>query len=126
MAYATVEDVQIGFRTFEYDEQTRCGVLLSEAAIIIDAYNKDASDAIKNVVSCRIVRRALGSGDSENAMNVPLGATQGTVSALGYSQSWTLGNGSNGELYLSRTEKKMLGVGNRIGAHSPLEDMANA
>jgi hypothetical protein len=42
---------------------------------------------------------------------------------MGYSQSWTIGNGSTGELYLSRTEKKLLGAGNSIGSHSPLEDM---
>lgn len=117
MAYATVSDVEAGFRELTPDEQHICERLLDEAALIIDAYNSEARYDAKNTVSCRMVRRSFGDGD------VPMGATQGTVSALGYSQSWTMSGGSYGELYLSKTEKKLLGVGNRIGAHSPLEDM---
>ena len=51
----------------------------------------------------------------------PVGTTQGTATALGYSQSWTMGGGSAGELYLSKLEKKLLGVGSKLGSHSPLE-----
>ena len=39
MTYAEVFDVEAGFRALSKDEQTRCAALLSEAAIIIDAYN---------------------------------------------------------------------------------------
>ena len=42
---------------------------------------------------------------------------------MGYSQSWTMGSGSAGELYLSKLEKKLLGIGDRIGARSPLEGL---
>lgn len=42
-----------------------------------------------------------------------------------YSQSWTMGSGSAGELYLSKLEKKLLGVGDRIGACSPLEGLCD-
>ena len=45
---------------------------------------------------------------------------------MGYSQSWTMGTGSSGELYLSKLERRLLGVGDRIGAHSPLEGMTYA
>ena len=34
-----------------------------------------------------------------------------------------MSGGSSGELYLSKLEKKLLGVGDKIGAHSPLEDL---
>lgn len=34
-----------------------------------------------------------------------------------------MSGGSAGELYLSKLEKKLLGVGNRIGSHSPVEDL---
>lgn len=120
MAYATVDDVAAGFRALTLNEQNVCARLLDEAALIIDAYNVDAPYESKNTVSCRMVRRSLG---DSSAPSVPIGATQGTVSALGYSQSWTMGGGSSGELYLSKIEKKLLGVGNKIGAYSPLEDM---
>ncbi len=120
-AYAEVQDVEAGFRTLSKEEQTRCAALLSEAAVIIDHYNPDADANTRRVVSCRMVRRLLG--DGENGVSFPMGATQGTATALGYSQSWTMGSGSAGELYLSKLEKKLLGVGSRIGASSPLEDL---
>ena len=97
--------------------------LLSEAALIIDTYNADADADRKRLVSCRMVRRQLGEDDSGDAVTFPMGATQGTATALGYSQSWTMSGGSTGELYLSKLEKKLLGVGSRLGAHSPLEDL---
>lgn len=111
-AYATVKDVEAGFRSLDEDEQKRAEALLDEAKIIIDQVSNSASDDVKKLVSCRMVRRAIGDGDVSAA---PIGATQGTTTAMGYSQSWTLSNGSSGELYVSRLEKQMLGVGVRIG-----------
>lgn len=124
-AYATAYDVEDGFRVLTSEEQTRAEVLLQEAAIIIDAYNQAASTDAKRLVSCRMVRRQLGAGDGGD-IQFPMGSTQGSMSAMGYSQSWTMGSGSVGELYLSKLDKKLLGVGNRIGAHSQLEGMTNA
>lgn len=119
MAYATAQNVADGFRELTSDEQKRCAALLDEAAIIIDSYNADASSDAKRLVSCRMVRRVLGDGESAGAF--PMGASQGSVSALGYAQTWTLASGSTGELYLAKAERHLLGVGNRIGVHSPLE-----
>ncbi|MBQ1297622.1 MAG: hypothetical protein IIY21_26505, partial [Clostridiales bacterium] len=63
--YATVQDVAAGFRPLTASEQTIASQLLIEAAIIIDAYNSLASADAKNVVSCRMVRRSIGSsGDT--------------------------------------------------------------
>lgn len=123
MAYATYEDVQARMsRTLSTDEQAICTTLLDDAAIIIDSFNSLASDDVKKVVSCRMVIRALGDGNSQG---VPVGATQGSMSGLGYSQSWTISSGSVGELYLARMDKTLLGRGNTIGSHSPLEDLAH-
>lgn len=121
MVYATVEEVEAGFRTLSDDEKTLCSALLAEAGIVIDAYSQDAPFERKQLVSCRMVRRQLG--DGEGGVSFPMGTTQGTATALGYSQSWTMSGGTSGELYLSKLEKRLLGVGDRIGAHSPLEDM---
>ena len=120
MAYATVSDVQARIaRTMDSDEQARCTALLDDAAVLIDAYRSSAGDDAKKVVSCRVVIRALGVD-----ADIPMGATQGSMSGLGYSQSWTIGTGGAvGELYLSKTDKQILGGGNQIGSHSPLEDM---
>lgn len=122
-AYATTADVESGFRPLTESELSVANSLLDEAAIIIDAYAAaDVTTEAKKLVSCKMVRRALG---VEDGLTMPLGATQGSISAMGYSQSWTMGSGSggSGELYLSKLEKKLLKVGNRIGAHSVLENM---
>jgi hypothetical protein len=115
--YATTQMVEAGFRELTPDEEDRCTALLEEAGVLIDATGTTAADNVKALVSCRMVRRALG--DSDNT--IPLGASQGTISAGGYSQSWTVGaNGSTGELYFGRFEKKLLGISNTIGAGNPL------
>ena len=121
--YATVEDVQARMsRTMTEDEQALCEKLLEDAAVIIDVYNIAADSDVKQVVSCRMVIRAMGDGSDSG---VPMGATQGSQSALGYSQSWTIGSGgAAGELYLGKLERKLLGCGDRIGSYSPVQELA--
>lgn len=120
MAYATVNDVQARMTTTMTEAQENvCANLLDDAAIIIDDFNINATTDNKKVVSIRMVQRAMNI-DSD----IPLGATQGSMSALGYSQSWTMGsNTSAGELYLNKLEKQMLGKGNQLGSISVLENM---
>lgn len=124
MAYATSADIQNRIlRVLNTDEISLCNALLDDAALLIDSYNENAKADAKKVVSCRMVIRAIGSGDDM----LPIGATQGTMSALGYSQTFTIsGGGSVGQLYLDKTDKKLLGVGARIGNYSPVEEMVNA
>lgn len=122
MAYATVEQVQARMtRTMSEDEQTVCEALLDDAAVVIDSFASGAAVDAKALVSCRMVIRALGDGTSGVA---PVGATQGSMSALGYSQSWTMSGGATGELYLSKLEKQLLGKGNTIGSYSPVQELA--
>lgn len=121
--YASVEDVQLRMtRTLSEDEKVVCEALLEDAAALIDAYAASGvTDEVKKIVSCRMVIRALVDGDTSG---YPMGATQGSMSGLGYSQSWTIGSGgSTGELYLSKLDKKLLGAGNRIGSYSPVEEL---
>lgn len=120
MAYATYTDVQARMsRTLTTDEQAICTTLLDDAAVIIDEVNSQASADIKKIVSCRMVIRAMGDGSTD----LPVGATQGSMSGLGYSQSWTISNGSVGELYLSKLDKNMLGRSNSIGSYSPTQEL---
>ena len=121
MAYATVSDVQARMaREMSEAEQSVCSNLLDDAAVIIDAYNSEADIDAKKLVSVRMVIRAMGDGTDAG---IPMGATQGSMSALGYSQSWTIGAGSAGELYLGKLEKKLLGYGNAIGSYSPVQEL---
>lgn len=121
MAYATVEDVEARMsRELSESEQTICSTMLDDAAVMIDSFNADAANDIKLIVSCRMVIRQLGDGES---VGVPIGATQGSMSGLGYSQSWTISSGSSGEIYLSKLDKQLLGCGNKIGSYSPVEEI---
>lgn len=123
MAYATIQDVQDRMaRTMSSEEQAVCGKLLDDAAVIIDVYNVNAAADAKLVVSCRMVIRALGDGESGG---VPMGSSQGSMSGLGYSQSWTMGTGGAvGELYIAKLERKLLGCGDQIGSYSPVQELA--
>ena len=121
MAYATVTDVQNRItRALSEKEQTVCATLLDDAAVRIDATGTTANDAAKKIVSCNMVIRALGNGDTD----VPIGATQGSMSGLGYSQSWTVSNGSVGELYFSKDDRRLLKLANKIGSYSPVQELA--
>ena len=122
MAYATVEDVQARMsRTMSESEKAICSTFLDDAAVIIDTFNVNASDDAKKVVSFRVVIRQMGDGEISG---VPIGATQGSMSGLGYSQSWTVGSGATGEIYLSKLDKQLLGCGNKIGSYSPVEELS--
>ena len=122
MAYATVSDVEARIlRTLSSEEEALCSTLLDDAAVMIDAYNKNASADAKKIVSCNMVIRKIGDGEDSG---IPIGATQGSMSGLGYSQSWSMsGGGSTGEMYLAKSDKKLLGAGNSIGSYSPVEGL---
>jgi len=122
MAYATTEDVQARMtRQMSETELAVCSSMLDDAAVIIDLFNANAPEDNKTIVSCRMVIRQLGDG---NDAGIPIGATQGSMSGLGYSQSWTVSGGSTGEMYLSKLDKQLLKLGNRIGSYSPVEELA--
>jgi hypothetical protein len=118
--YADTHDIEdrLG-RELDEKETVTCQSLLEEAALIVDGINANASPEAKKLVSVRMTSRALGCGD-----DVPMGATQGSMAALGYSQSWTMNGGSTGELYISRIERQMLGQKQRIGFASFLGGQA--
>ena len=90
MRYADAAAVAAGFRTLTDEEQARADALLEEAAVLIDAVAADAKEDAKWVVSCRMVRRVLGDGTGGDMPLYPMGASQGSATALGYTQSWTM------------------------------------
>lgn len=121
MSYATIEDIQKrSRRQLSAEECKVCEALLEDAAVVVNAYNRNASGEAKALVSCNMVIRAMGDG---GISQMPIGSTQGTVSGLGYSQTWTMGSGSTGELYLSKLDKKILGVAQRIGFTNPFQEV---
>ena len=122
MAYATIEDIEMRTgKVYTESEKVQLAALLCDAGVLIDSYNANATADAKRVVTCRMVIRAFATDED---VSYPLGATQGSMTAGGYTQSWTVGNGGgSGELYLGRTEKMLLGSGNSIGSYSPTQEM---
>jgi hypothetical protein len=106
-------------RDMTVDEQSLCETLLEDAGVRIDAYKPNAPEDAKKIVSCRMVIRVVETGADND---VPVGASQGSMSALGYTQSWTL-PGTLGELYLNKEDKRILGDTSTIGSRSPIEDL---
>ena len=118
--YATVAEIEQRYKKLDEGDAERCGALIGDASTMIDAFaSKNVTEDVKKLVCRNMVLRALGSGD----INIPIGATQGTQTGLGYSQSFTFGSGQSGELYFSKMDKRLLRIGNRIGARSPIEFM---
>lgn len=120
MAYATIEDLKArSGRDIPESEEARLKAILEDAAVIIDSVNEKAKSEAKRVVTCAMVLRAINVD-----ADVPTGATQGSMSGLGYAQSWTISSGGAvGELYLTKVDKRILGGNAKIGTKSPLEDM---
>ena len=92
MGYATTDDVQARMSTtMSATELEVCESLLDDAATIIDTFAPDADADAKQYVSIRMVIRSL---DTSSDGGFPIGTTQGSQSALGYSASFTLSSGS--------------------------------
>lgn len=122
MAAVTVSDVQARMlRTLSSDEQALAATLLDDACLMIQTVAPGASDSAVKVVACRMVIRALGDGETGG---YPVGATQGSRSALGYTESFTIsGGGGTGELYVSKSDRRSLGLGSAIGSYSPAQEL---
>ena len=120
--YASIADVEARTtRTFTAEEEAVMTALLQDAAALIDATGTKAGADAKRVVSCRMIIRAMGSGED---FGVPIGANQGSMAAGGYTQSWTLGgSGQVGELYLGKAERALLGLANAVGAYSAVQEL---
>lgn len=109
MAYATYSDLEAIWRPLSADEQEQATALLDYAAVIIDAYATiDATDEEQlkraKYVSCSMVRRAIMAGESDM-----IGVSQASATMGPFNQQATYSN-PMGDLYLSGTEKGILGA----------------
>ena len=109
MAYATYSDLEAIWRPLSVDEQEQATALLDYAAVIIDAYATiDATDEEQltraKYVSCSMVRRAMMASESDM-----IGISQASATMGPFNQQATFSN-PTGDLYLTGTEKGMLGA----------------
>lgn len=109
-AFATVKDLEQRWRVMDSAEKSRAGVLLQDAAAIITAAmqrsgvkldEKNETQAANLVrVSCAMVQRAMAQGDGEQE----------------HAWGGNLVTNPSGDLYLSKADRKSLGIGGaRIG-----------
>lgn len=109
MAYAGVLDIEKRWRTLDEAEQERAAVLIDDASAILDALVAVDEDDLQQAellqtVCCNMVIRAMAASDLDT-----FGASNMSVTAGSYSQSWTYSNPS-GDMYLTRLEKRLLGI----------------
>lgn len=119
MRYGEVEDVELLSAALE--DASR--IIASE----LDMHNIDYADpdeeyAERLMQVCRdMAHRAVSVDNSED--DIPYGATQFSQSADGFSQYLGFQNANNtgyGDMYISKTEKRLLGIGRqRIGSLFP-------
>ena len=122
--FATATDLAAVWRPLSTAEQTRANVLLTIASAIIREACPEVDDrltadpptldaAIPKWVACQMARRVMSSG-----VNTP-DISQQSQAIGSVSASFTLANPS-GDLYLTRSELRMLGCGQQRAATIPM------
>lgn len=105
--YKTDMDVEM-LETWLADASDIMKYEMDEAGI--DYSDPDDAFAARLMRICRdMVHRAIGDG-SDASYSIPYGATQASMSAGGYSESFSIEN-PYGDLFLKDRERKSLGIG---------------
>lgn len=114
-AYATVEDLQAGWKTLDAAEQSVATTLLLRASAQLAALlaskgvEIDAEDEVQaqnlSTVTCNMVRRSMSGGGAGglSSMSQTIGSTQASV-------QWA---NPDGAFYLSKMDRESLGIGGR-------------
>ena len=118
--FATVEDYEV--RYGEVEDEKRVSALLQDATNVIASQTgfamREGDDTwlgVLETVTCAMVHRSLMSGAYAGLSNVSQGAGGYTASVAVYNPG--------GDLYLTRNEKRALGIGGaRIGSVAPVID----
>lgn len=114
-AYATVSDLEARWRTLDEDERAVAEVKLSDASVYLRGRVPDLDQRVADGVLDPDIPKIVVCGMVKRAMNTPgLGADGGLASAQQsagpFSQSLTYSN-PDGNLFLSKAEKQLLGIG---------------
>lgn len=118
MAYADVSDIEARWRTLTDEETARAATLLEDASTMLSSLvTVDDGDqqqaAALCMVSCNMVIRVMSAGTAAT-----FGATGGSMTGGPYSQSWTY-EAPTGDMYLTKSEKALLGVSSMIVGSIP-------
>ncbi len=120
-AFASVSDLEARWRPLAADEAERAEVLLMDATALIssmrglgDADGEDElAQANLTAVTCAVVRRAMDAGGGA------YGVSQMSETVGPFSSSVSFANPA-GDLYLTKVERRLLGIGGmRVGFVGP-------
>lgn len=126
MRYATVEDLEARWRELSEDEAERAETVLSDVSLYIDALScrrPEEMDGVwlerAKVVCCSVARRQMQTASDMSLMGTPP-STQVSMTAGSYQQTFSPVNPA-GDIYLTKTERKLLGIGSqKMGTISPV------
>ena len=109
MRFAEVSDVEARWRPLTDAEAAKCAALLDDAsaliASLVDVESRDEGfRELARMAACSMVQRAMSTAAADG-----YGVTQQSMTAGPYTQSWSYG-GQTGDLYLTKSERRMLGV----------------
>lgn len=109
---ADVTDLEARWRPLSEAEKVRAEVLLTDASAVVVGESPDLArgdlndgrDALALMVVCSMVKRSMSAGDA------PAGVATASESNGPFSESFTFSN-PDGNLYLTKAERRMLGIG---------------
>lgn len=105
-AYATAAELEASWRPLSEEERARADALLADASAVIDAElrGRAPDPLVASVVARAMARRSMASPGSQ------AGIQAASMGAGDYTESWTYAN-PTGDLYLTASERRMLGMG---------------
>lgn len=110
--YATIDELEAGWRTLTPEEMTRAETLLERASlfldVIVEQYHIDttAKAAALSTVCCDLVQRKLETGSA-----IPISSVTQTAGAFSETKSYSTSKRKSWELYPE--DKQMLGIINK-------------
>lgn len=121
MTYAAVTDLEARWRTLSPAEQERAMVLLDDATVRLDAACPPSDPptmqelSARKIVSCEMVKRAMSTPGGLDG----IGVSSLQAGAGPFQQTQQFSNPS-GDLYLTKSDKSLLGCGAQVAFTVPM------
>lgn len=122
--YATVEDIEAGWRTLTDEERLAAEQGIEDASVILETLltrrgidPTTVDQDVARIVTRNMVRRSLP--DPESVATVPDGVKSQQISVDIFQRSLTFAS-PTGEVYLTKLEKTMLGLNAQRAATIPM------
>lgn len=121
MVYATVADLEDRWRTLNTAEAARADVLLGDAAVRLDVLCPPSDPptepelAARKIVSCEMVKRAMANPGGTDGVGIA-----SSQSGAGPFQQTLQFSNPSGDLYVTKSDRALLGCGNQVAFTFPM------